>query len=128
MITDSIPEASLIVLMDGEIIFQSFGKWLYPLFDFELFLKDHPIDMGRAVIHDKVIGKAAAMLMVRLGAGSVHGELVSDLAIQVFDHWELPYTFDQRVERIDCQTEALLLGEDNVEQAYQILCKRAKRC
>lgn len=128
MITHSTLTPSLVVLIDGEVLFQSYGKWLYPLFDFESYLVDHPINMRKVEVHDKVIGKAAAMLMVHMGAGSVHGELISDLAIQVFEHWDLSYTFDQRVERIDCQTEALLSGVDNIEEAYQVLCKRAKRC
>jgi hypothetical protein len=128
MITKSTNVLSLVVLIDGEIFFQSYGKWLYPLFDFESYLVDHPIIMRKVEICDKVIGKAAAMLMVHLGADHVHGELMSDLAVQVFEQWDLPYTYDQRVERIDCQTEALLLAVNNIDEAYQILCKRAQRC
>lgn len=119
---------SLIVYVNDHIVFQSYAKWLYPLFDLEDYLVDHPIDMAHAVVHDKVVGKAAALLMVRMGVGGVHGVLMSELAVQVFEHWQLPYTWDQRIDRIDCQTEAILLNIDDPESAYQILCQRAKRC
>lgn len=119
---------SLLVLIEDQVVFQSDGKWLYPLFDLEDFHQSHPFDMGRASVIDKIVGKAAALLLLRLGVGHVHGKLISDLAIKVFDYWELPFTFDQRVERIDCQTEALLFDVENIEEAYQILCARAKRC
>lgn len=83
--------------------------------------------MKQAHIHDKVVGKAAALLMVRLGVGRVHGVLMSDLTSQIFETWEIPYSFDQRVERIDCQTEAILLEIFDLEIAYKILSNRAKR-
>lgn len=118
---------SLTVFVGDQVIFQSDGKWLYPLFDLEDHLKSHPYDMKQTYIHDKVVGKAAALLMVRLGVGQVHGVLMSDLASQVFETWGVPYSYDQRVERIDCQTEAILQEISDPEIAYNILCARAKR-
>jgi hypothetical protein len=118
---------SLIVFIADLVVFQSEGKWLFPLFDLEDYLMNHPVDMKNAHIHDKVVGKAAALLMVRLGVGQVHGVLMSDLASQVFETWEIPYSFDQRVERIDCQTEAILQEISDPEIAYKLLSHRAKR-
>ena len=117
---------SLIVYISDQVVFQSDGKWLYPLFDLEDYLLNHHVDMKLAHVHDKVVGKAAALLMVRLGVGRVHGVLMSDLASQVFETWEIPYSFDQQVERIDCQTEAILQEISDPEIAYNILYDRAK--
>jgi hypothetical protein len=62
---------TLKVVLNSEIVFQSDRRWLQPLFELEEFLKSHPLDISRADVHDKVIGKAAAMLITRIGAGSV---------------------------------------------------------
>lgn len=119
---------TLIVFKNQEIIFQSNEKWLYPLFSFEDFLEGYPIDMNSVCIHDKVVGKAAAMLIARLRPDRVHGEVMSELAVNYLNQFGLSYSFDQLVERIQCKTEMILLDVDDVNEAYDILCKRAGRC
>ena len=119
---------SLSVIINDQIVFESEGNWLYPLFDLQEHIKRSTLDLSRAEVHDKVVGKAAALLLVRLGAGKVHGRLMSDLAVQALKRYAIPFTYDERVSRIDCKTEDILLNVDDVEVAYQILCKRANRC
>lgn len=119
---------SLQVMRDGEVIYESTGKWLYPLFELEESLKDHPIDFKTATVRDKVVGKAAAMLMLRLGVVRVHGEVMSELAVKVFEDAVIPHSFDELVPRIDCKTEELLKNVYDLEEAYAILCERAERC
>ncbi len=120
-------EITLEVFENQRIIFQSEQKWLYPVFDLEDFLKAHPCDHSTLSVHDKVVGKAAALLMIRLGVGSVHGDVMSKLADEVFGKAGMKHTYDVLVERIDCQTEELLLNIDDVNIAYELLCERAKR-
>ena len=119
---------SLQVLVDGQVAFESQGKWLFPLFELEDFLQKTPLDMSAAEIRDKVIGKAAALLILRLGVGRVHGVLMSDLAVAVLENAQVPFNFDQRVPRISCQTEEILATVEDLEEAYQILRQRAGRC
>lgn len=119
---------TLIVYKEQDIVFQSDGKWLYPLFSLEVFLQEHPIDMNSVCIHDKVVGKAAAMLIARLQPKRVHGVIMSELAVKFLNQYGLPYSFDQLVERVQCKTESLLLDVDDINEAYDILCKRAGRC
>lgn len=119
---------SLLAVLNGNIVFESYGKWLYPLFDLEKRLREHPMDMSQVEIRDKVIGKAAALLILRLGTGSVYGETISELGIGVFESAGLPYSYGQQVPRIACRTEELLADVDDLDQAYQILCQRAGRC
>lgn len=122
------PSTSLLVIRDDEIIFQSDGKWLYPLFDLEDYLNNTQHNLEKTIVWDKVIGKASALLLLYLKAERVHGELISDLAFEVFEHFQIPLSYDQRVPRIKCKTETLLLDINDPDQAYQNLCKRAKRC
>jgi hypothetical protein len=121
-------DISLQAFFNGKIIFQSKNRWLFPLFDLEEYLKNHPVDKALLEVHDKVIGKAAAMLMLRLGVGCVYGNVMSELADTVLCQAGIPHFYKKLIERIDCQTEELLLEIDDVDTAYEILCKRANRC
>lgn len=125
----NLPEdISLQAFFNGKIIFQSKNRWLFPLFDLEEYLKNRPVDKALLEVHDKVIGKAAAMLMLRLGVGCVYGNVMSELADTVLCQAGIPHFYKKLIERIDCQTEELLLEIDDVDTAYEILCKRANRC
>lgn len=121
-------QVSLQVIIDQEVVFESNGRWLYPLFDLEDYLKTHALKITQAMVRDKVIGKAAALLLIRLRAGRLHGNLMSELAVETLKRANIPHTYDRLAPRIDCQTETLLAEIDDPEQAYEILCKRAGRC
>lgn len=121
-------EITLAVFQNTRILFQSDKKWLYPIFEFEDFLKTHPCRTSTLNVHDKVVGKAAALLMIRLGVGGVHGVVMSKLAVEVLNKAGIPHSCEMLVERIDCQTEELLLNINDANIAYEILCKRVKRC
>lgn len=116
---------SLQVFFDDQLIYQSEGKWLYPLFELESHLKNHPINMSKVLVKDKVVGKAAALLIIRLGANNIHGKIMSDLAIDTLSSRNHPYSFEIRVPRINCKTEKLLENIDDPEIAYTILRERA---
>ncbi|MDK2981755.1 MAG: hypothetical protein PWQ55_2102 [Chloroflexota bacterium] len=117
---------TLRVLQNERLIFESERRWLMPLFDFEAFLQTQPDLHGPFKFHDKVIGKAAALLMLRLGAAAVHGEVMSRLAVDLLDKHAVPNTHHTLVERIDCQTEEILLAIDDLDQAYVLLAERAQ--
>lgn len=119
---------SLQVRLGDEVLFSSSGKWLYPLFDLEDYLKEHPGLLKQATVWDKVIGKAAALLILRMGGSRVHGALMSELAADALEKAGVAHSFDLLVHRIDCQTEELLADIMDLDEAYQILCKRAGRC
>ncbi len=113
------------ITLGESVIFQSQSRWLFPLFELEDYLAEHPLDVSRAEFHDKVVGKAAALMMVRLGAGSVYAHVLSKLGRQVLNQAGIPYSFETLVERIDCQTEELLKEVDDLEIAYTLLRERA---
>ena len=66
--------------------------------------------------------------MLHLGAGRVHGDVMSEIADDTLSRAGTPHTYDKLVKRIDCQTEEILLEIDDPEAAYNLLCKRANRC
>lgn len=116
------------VCYEGKVIFQSNKRWLFPLFDFEEYLQNHPTNMSRVEIRDTTIGKAVALLNVRLGTCRIHGDVMSKLAAKVFNQAGIRYTYGALVDKIDCQTEEILKDISDPETAYRILCKRANRC
>lgn len=119
---------SMQVLLDSHVLFSSNGKWLYPLFDLEDYLEDHPGLLKNATIWDKVIGRAAALLILRLGGNRVHGVLMSELGAETLEKAGVAHSFDTLVPRIACQTEEILKDIIDPDEAYKILCERAGRC
>jgi hypothetical protein len=120
-------EPTLTVLRDGVPIFTSHGKWLHPLFELEDYLADHLISPEHLVLQDKIIGKAAALLIHRLGFRTVKVGILSRLGEAVLDHHRIAYTYEQLVDRIHCQTEEILAEVEDFEDAYGLLKVRAGR-
>ena len=121
------PAPTLIVLHEGIPIFTSHGNWLYPLLELEAYLADHPIQPAQLLLQDKIIGKAAALLIHRLGFRTVKAGVLSRLAEVVLQRYEIAYSYEQLVERIRCQTEELLAQVEDPEEAYRLVKVRAGR-
>jgi hypothetical protein len=120
-------DPTLTVLQDGTPIFTSHGTWLHPLFELEDFLADHPIEPTYLTIQDKIIGKAAALLIHRLGFHMVKAGVLSRLGEAVLQRHGMVYTYEQFVDRIRCQTEELLATVEDPEAACQLVKVRAGR-
>jgi hypothetical protein len=67
---------TLTVFRNGTPIFTSYGKWLYPLFELEAYLVDHTFQPENLILQDKIIGKAAALLIHRLGFRTVQAGIL----------------------------------------------------
>ncbi len=118
-------EHSLILLHDNRQVFTSDEHWLYPLFELELFLKDAAFPLDQLFLKDKIAGKAAASLIVRLGIRNCFIELLSERAIPVFEQYGVKYAYDQLVDHIQCRTEDLITDKMSMEDTYLFLRKRA---
>ena len=60
-------ETTLTVFCNGTPIFTSYGTWLHPLFELEAYLVAHAYQPDTLILQDKIIGKAAALLIHRRG-------------------------------------------------------------
>ena len=120
-------EPTLTVFRNGTPIFTSSSKWLHPLFELEAYLADHAVQPGNLILQDKIIGKAAALLIHRLRFRIVHAGILSRLGEAVLQRHGIVYTYEQLVERIHCQTEELLATVEDPEEAYQLVKARAGR-
>jgi hypothetical protein len=125
MTTAQVP--TLTVLQDGTPIFTSHSTWLHPLFELEDYLADHAYQPAHLILQDKIIGKAAALLIHRLGFQTVKAGVLSRLGETVFQRHGITYTSEQLVDRIHCQTEELLAAVEDPEEAYRLVKVRAGR-
>ncbi len=117
--------ATLTVWHDGAPIFTSTANWLHPLFELQDYLAAHPVEPAHLLLQDKIIGKAAALLIHRLGFRSVEAGILSRLGEAVLKYHGIAYTYELLVDRIHCQTEDLLAEVEAPEVAYELLKVRA---
>lgn len=87
-----------------------------------------------AVIADKVIGKAAALMVVLGGAEAVHGDLMSETAIKVLERFQVPYTntvvvpiIENRTQTGMCPLEQSVQQVEDPEEAYDVIEETIKQ-
>lgn len=114
-------EHTLELIDNGTVLFSSTGTWLHPLFDLESFLQSHRIDVTRAEVHDKIVGRASAFLIVRMGIRKVHAGVLSRLGKDVLDRAGASCTWDTLIDMVQCRTEGLLRNVTDQEEAYRSL-------
>jgi hypothetical protein len=107
------------------LIFHSDGKWLYPLFELENFLATTNYEPAHLVVKDKIVGRAAALLLIRLGVGYVIAGIMSRPGKEALEKYEVKYEYERLVDRIACRTEELLIDEYDPQKAYAMLKERA---
>lgn len=113
---------------NDELIFSSESKWLHPLFEFEDFLKTYTGPKDNLRSHDSAIGKAAAVLTLRLGIKNIHADLLSSLALDYINSTigTGHITYDKLIDRLMCQTENQLEQLTDSDEMYYLLRKRAR--
>jgi hypothetical protein len=118
-------------------LYVSGGKWLHPLFDLlELITADGPLadsdervaltSAGELFLRDRVIGRAAAFLILRAGIRHAWADIVSEGALAVFAAQGADLDGGARVPAIDCQTESQLRTIDDPELAWTLLLERRR--
>lgn len=117
------------VIKDGKLITSSLNG-IKPLMTW--LNTDKEFFCGCEVI-DKIIGKAAALLLVLGKVKAVHGEVMSDGAIAVFEEYKILYTYEQRTTHIKnrtntgiCPMEQTVQDINSPETAYIALREKIK--
>lgn len=112
--------------MDGNVLHESAGKWLHPLLEVEQVLSNLSVDPSMLVLHDRIAGRAAASLGVRMGFKTVKLCVMSRLAQQVYERHGITYAAVQVVDRIACRTEELIDDSMNLDAVHELILKRAE--
>ena len=120
------PDGTTLEVLDGtRVVFSSRRNWLHPLFELEAFLRSERLDPAGLLLRDKIIGRAAALLIVRLGFRRVQAGLLSEPGREVLEAHGVAFTCGRLVERVLCRTEQALAGVDDLEAAWRDLYARA---
>jgi len=120
-------EHSFETYFEDTLIFHSDNNWIFPLFEFEAFLKSGNFPAEDLFVKDKIIGKAAAMLLVHFKIKHIHAKTLSQLGREFLDRHRIRYTYDELIEKIYCQTEELLSDISDTQIAYNLLKSRAEK-
>lgn len=115
-------QCSLVVRHDGEV--STYGK--PGVRDLEHLLKHQPEVLKGALVADKVVGKAAAALMVVGGVAQVYAEVLSEKAVPFLQKAQIPYTYCTLVNAIEegsgrCPLEAITASASTPKQAVELL-------
>ena len=116
---------SLLVYKDGNITFQD-EHGIQPL-----LIQIKKKGLKDAVAVDKVIGKAAALLMVYGKVKQVHTNIIAKDAIPVFEKYKVEYSYNEVVDYIQnnkkdglCPMEQKVLNVNSPKKAYKIFTKK----
>lgn len=115
---------SLLVYQKGNITFQD-EHGIKPL-----LIQIDKKGLKKAVVVDKVIGKAAALLMVYGKVKQVHTDIIAKDAITVFEKYKIKYSYNKVVDYILnvkkdglCPMEQKVKNIDSPKKAYKIFTK-----
>ena len=106
---------------NNETIFESAGKWLYPLFEVEDYLHAMSLNAEGLFLHDRIAGRAAASLISRMGFRQCFIDTISKPALDVFKRFNVDCEYNLLVEKIECRTEDLITSKMDIEEIYRML-------
>ncbi len=120
---------NLLVFRDGEVIFSSGSRGVAPLIEaVDTFGRE---GLKGIVTADRIVGRAAALLNVYMGAVEVHALLISAGAKEVLGGHGVGFVFREETDAIKmrdgvvfCPFERLVQGVSDPEEAYHLI--RAK--
>jgi len=110
---------------EGRLLLSSSGKWLHPLFEVENFLKSSGIMAKNLYLHDKIAGRAAAALIIRMGFINCRIDLISQPALDLFNNHGVNVLYKELVDKIACRTESLINNQMDLEEIYSMIRERA---
>ncbi len=118
-------EASCVVIRNGKIACMGKGLGIAPLIS---IYENKPETLRGAFVVDKVIGKAAAMMIVLGGAKSAYGEVMSVSACEYLAKHGCDFAFGRRIDTVSnrtgngiCPLERSVLGVDDPAAGYRLL-------
>lgn len=111
---------TIVIVKGGQVIFQSDGRGIRPLYTALKELKD---ELKGSSVADKVIGKAAAMIYKYAAIKELSTKLISEEAIDMLKNTSIMYEYEKSVpyiKNIDqsslCPVENLSLNIDNIDE------------
>ncbi len=121
---------SCLIVQSGEIVYEADGRGVSPLMR---VLQEQPALLKDAAVFDKIIGKAAAMIVVLGGCKSAYGEKMSDAAYDYLCAHKVEAQYGTRIPMIInragtglCPLESSVLEIDDPTLGYARLLETIK--
>lgn len=121
-------EGAVLVVTKGGESKISRASGIAPLME---LLADDPDFLRGSSVTDRVVGRAAALLMIHGGVRELHAVLVSEPAVTALEAHGLPFTYGDKTPCIrnragngNCPMETACLETDDPAEAYAILKKK----
>lgn len=121
---------TIIAQLKDKQIYQSQLRGIAPVLN---QLQENELFFKEAIIVDKVVGKAAAMLFIKAGVKHLYALTISKKAIAVLDKYHMNYTYDTVCEYIEnrthtkmCPMEQSVEHIDDIQEGYLILIKKVQ--
>lgn len=113
---------TIVIYKNDASVIVSDDRGVAPLMN---LLKEDVKQLQDSIIADKVIGKAAALLMAYAGVKEVYTPVISKPAVDVFEKYNVKVSYDKVVDRIInrkgdglCPMETLCIDIDDPEEAF----------
>ena len=113
-----------VVFCRGEQMIILDGKGIKPLLE----LMKKQIALSEYSVADKIVGKAAALLFIKMKVSSVYGSVMSEKARDIFLHYNIPFFYKTLTKEIInrrgddiCPIEKAVENVNDPEKAYVIL-------
>ena len=106
-------------------LFQCDERWLYPLLKLGDYLCRCPYAPSELHIYDPVSGRAAALLVAFFGIQSLSTDILSCMAIEIYERYGIRYRAKQIVPAINCKSERMMARVSHVDVAYTIIISLA---
>lgn len=117
--------ASCVVIKDSSIVHMAEGKGVAPLLS---LYTEQPEKLEGVVVIDKIIGKAAAMILVQGEAAGAYGLVMSAAAKDYLDQYQIKADYELCVDMISnrdqtgiCPIERSVLEIENAEEGIEAI-------
>ena len=122
---------SLMIYRNGQLIFQSANKGIRPHLE---AIDQFGEDLHGTVMVDKIVGRAAALLILYSRAAEAHASIISAQGKRVLEAHGLRFIYEYEVDhikmqdgRIFCPFEAMVQGFTDPEEAYCAIVEKMRR-
>ena len=124
-------DLNLIILKDDVTVFKSSREGMQPLL--EAIHSLDPATLRDSIVVDKIVGKAAALLISYFKAKEVHCSVMSIRAREVLKRYEIKYYYERIISEIMnrlgtgiCPFEEAVLDVDEPEKGYDRISTKLK--
>ncbi len=115
--------STFVIIKNGEKIHNSQGIGVKPIME---VISQHPEFLQDATVLDKIIGKAAAILLIKYGVREVYGEIMSQLATEILKAHGVEFSYGKLVKNIQnragddlCPLEKSVIVTDDIEKGVE---------